>query len=467
MIRRGDPIVFVTGSGLSAPSGIPTFRGENGVWAKWVTEWGTRAAFLADPQSWWNKFWIPAHVVAEPGSTIERQYAPSGGHFAIAEIANHEQTNVKVITQNIDGLHHAAGLPSDMLVEVHGRGGLYKCVRIGCRYAEHESIEGAPLDLRLAEEDAPPPPPPLPPIPSLQTSTASSTMAATDEGSADPPVGYSIAMAAAVATPSEAASSSGDPPLLNKPKTTTVIGSLPSCPSCGNHTLPQTLLFDEEYDSHAFYQYRKARRWLSSAKAIVFVGTSFAVGITEQALGAADDAGIPTYTFNLVDTDPAQHAKASIDAAQPATGVKAATASNDEPPLPCPVMHHVIGGCEVTLPKLSQLVSSDKSKNIDEWYAGKVDEGAATRVLAGFGSEWTERTTGDEKKQRGRSKKRNREKAVARHETTWVACDACGKWRRLPQGVVLDEHEQNGRWTCKQNIWDREKNYCGAEEDPW
>ena len=42
MIRRGDHVVFVTGSGLSAPSGIPTFRGEGGVWARFVLEWGTR-----------------------------------------------------------------------------------------------------------------------------------------------------------------------------------------------------------------------------------------------------------------------------------------------------------------------------------------------------------------------------------------------------------------------------------------
>ena len=44
MIRRGDHVVFVTGSGLSAPSGIPTFRGEGGVWARFVLEWGTRQA---------------------------------------------------------------------------------------------------------------------------------------------------------------------------------------------------------------------------------------------------------------------------------------------------------------------------------------------------------------------------------------------------------------------------------------
>ena len=78
------------------------------MWAKWVLEWGTRAAFLADPRGWYDNFWIPAHVVAEPGSTSERTYEPSAGHFAVAEVAACRQTNVHVITQNIDGLHQRA-----------------------------------------------------------------------------------------------------------------------------------------------------------------------------------------------------------------------------------------------------------------------------------------------------------------------------------------------------------------------
>jgi len=163
MIRRGDHVVFVTGSGLSAPSGIPTFRGEGGVWARFVLEWGTREArclvitpwgtrlavlgvrmrphssirardatpararshgltgcaphtrqaFLSDPRAWYNKFWIPAHVVAEGGGTRERRYEPSAGHLALTQLASaswpgrRQQTNVRVITQNIDGEHRA------------------------------------------------------------------------------------------------------------------------------------------------------------------------------------------------------------------------------------------------------------------------------------------------------------------------------------------------------------------------
>ena len=60
----------------------------------------------------------------------------------------------------------------------------------------------------------------------------------------------------------------------------------------------EALLFDEEYESHSYYQYRKARRWLGDAKAIVFVGTSFAVGVT-LGLGLANPNPNLTLTLTL------------------------------------------------------------------------------------------------------------------------------------------------------------------------
>lgn len=252
IIRRGDPVVFVTGSGLSAPSGIPTFRGAEGVWAKWVLEWGTRAAFLADPRGWYDNFWIPAHVVAEPGSTSERTYEPSAGHFAVAEVAACRQTNVHVITQNIDGLHQRAGLPSERLVEVHGRAGLLKCVSPGCRYAAAESIGPAQLDLATAtaEWEADAKGPDVTPDPALRARVVVHLRLR--------PAGGGVRATCAV----ERQAAPCDPKA-----TRTVLGALPTCPACGAPALPQALLFDEEYESHSFYQYRKARRWLECAKA--------------------------------------------------------------------------------------------------------------------------------------------------------------------------------------------------------
>ena len=116
-------------------------------------------------------------------------------------------------------------LPEEWTVEVHGRAELFKCVKPGCRYAHAESIRGASLHLVAA----------------------------------DP---------ACAASDGPACHAGPTPP-------TTVVGELPQCPACGAPSLPQALLFDEEYESHSYYQYRKARRWLGDAKAIVFVGASF------------------------------------------------------------------------------------------------------------------------------------------------------------------------------------------------
>ena len=88
-------------------------------------------------------------------------------------------------------------------------------------------------------------------------------------------------------------------------------------------------------------------------------------------------------------------------------------------------------------------------------------------MLAGLGVEWTERTSGDSRKMRSRGKKRNRSAAALSHETTWVACDTCGKWRRLPPGVRLAEDEAELKWHCAQNTYDPSRQSCEAEEEPW
>ena len=445
IIRRGEPVVFVTGSGLSAPRGIPTFRGENGVWAKWVLDWGTRDAFLKDPRAWWNKFWLPAHVVAEPGSTIERQYEPSGGHSAMVEIAAARQTNVRVITQNIDGLHGRAGLNLDRLIEVHGRCGLFKCVTPGCRYAHAESIVGGPLDLAAAASEA------EAQIPGLGH---------TEQLSASEPLPFDSGPSAggrnAAAPPTEAGLAVEDGIAhrlaeVGGGAAATAIGALPQCPACSAPSLPQALLFDEEYESHSFYQYRKARRWLDGAKAIVFVGTSFAVGITEQALHVAEENRLPTFSFNIKFEEPMVH-----------------EASQQMLPLPRPQMFHIIGGCEVTLPKLAALVTAPVAKKNTDWFAGWIPPPVEAAVLAGRGSEWRERTAGGEqdRSSRGRrGKKRNREKEVPRTETVWVACDACRKWRRLPPGMAGPAADE--AWRCEDNTGDPSRQSCKVPEEPW
>lgn len=109
--RTGRHIVIFTGAGMSAESGIPTFRDRaTGLWAQTdPMEVATPCAFRADPQRVWD--W---HVHLAEAVRVAQ---PNAGHRAIAEL---EQRGiaVTVLTQNIDNLHQRAG--SSRVIELHG-----------------------------------------------------------------------------------------------------------------------------------------------------------------------------------------------------------------------------------------------------------------------------------------------------------------------------------------------------------
>ena len=103
-------IVFFTGAGLSAESGIPTFRGKGGMWSQYNYEdYACQAAFDRDPEKVWDFHDERRRTV----SSCE----PNAGHRVIAEVQK-RQPNTVVITQNIDGMHQRAGAAD--VVELHG-----------------------------------------------------------------------------------------------------------------------------------------------------------------------------------------------------------------------------------------------------------------------------------------------------------------------------------------------------------
>jgi NAD-dependent deacetylase len=110
-LRNANNVVVFTGAGMSAESGIPTFRDRfDGLWAKYdPMDVATPHAFKRDPQFVWD--W---HVYL--GDAV-RAAKPNAGHNAVAQLQNHVQ-HVTVITQNIDNLHQTAG--SRDVVELHG-----------------------------------------------------------------------------------------------------------------------------------------------------------------------------------------------------------------------------------------------------------------------------------------------------------------------------------------------------------
>jgi len=122
-IKNANKIVFVTGAGISQESGIPTFRGKDGLWRKYdAMQLATIDAFHANPQlvwEWYNERRMNVFVAK-----------PNNGHEAIAELENY--VDVVVLTQNIDGLHQRAG--SSKVFELHG-----SIVRIKCTVCDYQN----------------------------------------------------------------------------------------------------------------------------------------------------------------------------------------------------------------------------------------------------------------------------------------------------------------------------------------
>jgi NAD-dependent deacetylase len=105
-----ERIVFFTGAGLSAESGIPTFRGKGGMWEKYDYEtYACQRAFDRDPEKVWDFHDERRRTVAA--------CAPNGGHRVIAEVQRQKPGTV-IVTQNIDGLHAVAGATD--VIELHG-----------------------------------------------------------------------------------------------------------------------------------------------------------------------------------------------------------------------------------------------------------------------------------------------------------------------------------------------------------
>ena len=116
-IRKAKPrkIVVLTGAGVSADSGIPTFRGEGGLWRNFRAEdLATPEAFARNPPLVWEWY--------EWRRSLVRQAEPNAAHRALASLPD-----ALIVTQNVDGLHHRAG--SRKVIELHGNIFRARCVR--------------------------------------------------------------------------------------------------------------------------------------------------------------------------------------------------------------------------------------------------------------------------------------------------------------------------------------------------
>ncbi len=130
MIKEAKELVAFTGAGISAESGIPTYRGSDGVWHRFDPDkFANINQFHKDPAYYWQFFQevrYPALAEAQPGQT----------HSILAQLEQKGHLTA-VITQNIDGLHQAAG--SSNVLELHGTSRSFHCMHCRQQYSMQET----------------------------------------------------------------------------------------------------------------------------------------------------------------------------------------------------------------------------------------------------------------------------------------------------------------------------------------
>jgi NAD-dependent deacetylase len=138
-------VTVLTGAGISTDSGIPDFRGPNGVWTKnpAAERAATLSHYMSDPDvrkmAWRNRAESPMWDAQ-----------PNVGHHALVELERRGKL-VALVTQNVDGLHLKAGTDPDLLIEVHGNTREVMCMQCD----ERAPMERALARVRAGEEDPP------------------------------------------------------------------------------------------------------------------------------------------------------------------------------------------------------------------------------------------------------------------------------------------------------------------------
>ncbi|MCC5812569.1 MAG: NAD-dependent protein deacylase [Ectothiorhodospiraceae bacterium] len=129
LLRQAERVLFITGAGISVASGLPTYRGNGGVYAGGVTEDGIPYELALSGQMLETR---PEITWRELIRIAQRRSTPvvNAGHRAIASVPG-----ATVLTQNVDGLHRAAG--SQDVIEIHGNTGTLLCT--GCGHRDTES----------------------------------------------------------------------------------------------------------------------------------------------------------------------------------------------------------------------------------------------------------------------------------------------------------------------------------------
>ena len=145
LVAKSERIIFFTGAGVSTESGIPDFRGPDGIWSKYDPEDFTIDRFLSD-----GKVRKLHWEFLTGGGLNMTQAQPNPAHYAIAELEKMGKL-YGVVTQNVDGLHQKAGVSENMVFQLHGDLSHAKCLSCTTRYPMEEIIEWMVKDKDLDE----------------------------------------------------------------------------------------------------------------------------------------------------------------------------------------------------------------------------------------------------------------------------------------------------------------------------
>lgn len=144
-LREAQSVLVLTGAGISTESGIPDFRGPNGVWTRnpKAERLSNINHYMADPEvrvlAWRDRLHHPAWTAQ-----------PNSGHAALVELERKGRLDT-LVTQNIDGLHLIAGSSPSITIEIHGTMREVMCMSCG----ERAPMERALERIRAGEEDPP------------------------------------------------------------------------------------------------------------------------------------------------------------------------------------------------------------------------------------------------------------------------------------------------------------------------
>jgi NAD-dependent protein deacetylase/lipoamidase len=143
LLEQARRVVVLTGAGISTDSGIPDFRGPQGVWTKnpEAEKMATLDVYVNDPEvrrrSWQSRLSSPVW-----------DSEPNAGHRALVDLERSGRLDT-LVTQNIDGLHQKAGTDRDRMVEIHGTTREVMCLRCGDR----QDAEAVHARVRAGEDD--------------------------------------------------------------------------------------------------------------------------------------------------------------------------------------------------------------------------------------------------------------------------------------------------------------------------